>query len=109
MEKQWIIEEAVSEETMVEIKAQGKCTKLFVRIAEKNVKFRLNRQEINQFIAETAIANTKSTEYSFVDILNIFFIFLKKEADFNLCQRQPKRASSLDSCKKSMKLIVQFI
>jgi len=62
-EKQWIIEEAVSEKT----KAQEKCIKQFVLIVEMNVKFRLNHQKTDLFIVKTVIENTRSSKFIFLN------------------------------------------
>jgi len=37
----------------------GKCTKLFVRIVKKNVKFHLNQEKTVRFIARTVFQSAK--------------------------------------------------
>jgi len=65
VKKQWITEGA----DLDQVKAQGKCIKRFVLIVERNVKFHLNHQKTDQFIAENVLERIKLSKFYFLIFL----------------------------------------
>ncbi len=66
-------EEAASEET----RNQGKCTKRFALIAEKNAKFLSSHQKTDLFTARTATESIKDSKTDLIlDKLKNFYSFL---------------------------------